>query len=108
MGGAQHGVASMFEAVVLDVGGVLLLPDPDAIRRVLREAGVDAHIEPEAVVRAHYEAVQAFDASDTIETGGRAYFGTFAASLGVSVDALRGLQKMSALDIWRLLVPGAL
>lgn len=48
------------EAVLLDAGGVLLLPNPWAIAAVVRAAG--GSIEPATVRRAHFAATAAMDA----------------------------------------------
>lgn len=55
IGSSNDGV----ELVVFDAGGVLLLPDADRIREVLRRAGVDADVP--SIDRAHYAAMRAVD-----------------------------------------------
>ena len=47
------------DAVLLDAGGVLLLPDPDAMRRALAPFGVDA--SDETCHRAHYASMREID-----------------------------------------------
>jgi putative hydrolase of the HAD superfamily len=47
-------------AVLLDAGGVLLLPNPWAVAAVLRAAG--GSLDPDVVPRAHYAGVAAMDA----------------------------------------------
>jgi putative hydrolase of the HAD superfamily len=49
------------DAIVLDAGGVLLLPDPDAIRRELAAAGIDVAPDDETCRRAHYVSMNALD-----------------------------------------------
>ena len=52
-------------AVLLDAGGVLLLPNPWSVAAVLRAAG--GSIDPEVVPRAHYAGVAAMDARKTVD-----------------------------------------
>ena len=52
---------SAVEAVLLDAGGVLVLPNPWAVTSVLRAAG--GIIEPADVTRLHYKATAAMDAA---------------------------------------------
>ncbi|MFD1050371.1 hypothetical protein ACFQ1S_35020, partial [Kibdelosporangium lantanae] len=54
----------MTDAVLLDVGGVLLLPDPHTVRRAL-----PAGVEPTAdqMDQAHYHAIAANDAVGTFD-----------------------------------------
>ena len=47
-------------AVLLDAGGVLLMPNPWAVAAVLRAAG--GSLDPDVVPRAHYAGVAAMDA----------------------------------------------
>lgn len=49
-------------AVVFDAGGILLLPDPDAIREALEPFGVAP--DDETCRRGHYESVRELDSSD--------------------------------------------
>jgi putative hydrolase of the HAD superfamily len=48
------------QAVLLDAGGVLLLPNPFVVAAVLRAAG--GSLDPELVPRAHYAGIAAMDA----------------------------------------------
>ncbi|MCU1430372.1 MAG: hypothetical protein JWL83_4372 [Actinomycetia bacterium] len=58
-----YGVRSVFElpvhAVLLDAGGVLLLPDPSAMRRALSELGVTP--DDDTCRRAHYASTREID-----------------------------------------------
>jgi putative hydrolase of the HAD superfamily len=56
LGGADNHAVDL---VLLDAGGVLLLPDADHIQRILRRAGVHADIS--TIDRAHYAAMAAVD-----------------------------------------------
>jgi putative hydrolase of the HAD superfamily len=55
--------ARTVDAVVLDAGGVLLLPDPEAVRRQLAPFGVCP--SDEECVRAHYVGMAVVDAQTT-------------------------------------------
>lgn len=55
----QSGLLDHFDAVVLDAGGVLMLPDPAALRARLAPFGVAP--DDEACVRAHYAGVAVID-----------------------------------------------
>lgn len=68
--------------VLLDAGGVLLLPDPDVIAKTLSLAGL--RIDPGRVTRAHYVAVAAVDAAGdepTLGTIAEAFVPAFVAEL---------------------------
>jgi putative hydrolase of the HAD superfamily len=71
-------MAAPVRAVFLDVGGVLLLPPPEAAWAALGETGV---LDPERHRRAHYAGMAAFD-----RAGGdaEAYLGGFCLAYGVS------------------------
>ena len=53
------------DTVLLDAGGVLLLPDPAALREVLAPAGI--HVDDEAARRAHYECMAELDRMDRLD-----------------------------------------
>jgi putative hydrolase of the HAD superfamily len=99
------------QAVLLDVGGVLLVPHPAPIAAALAEAGVPARFSEQDVLRAHYVGIQALDAAVEPERVRRAYIPAFLRTLGVPEDAeeaLKPVWKLPAIDLWRLLVPGSL
>lgn len=96
------------DAVLLDVGGVFLLPDPDKLAPVLHAAG--AHPTREQVFRAHYAGTAAMDA--TRGPDWPAYRESLCRSLGVTaaahaetVEALEELFEGGA-SIWTAVVPG--
>jgi putative hydrolase of the HAD superfamily len=101
------------EAVVLDVGGVLLVPDPQVVGDALR--GIDH--EPEALGMAHYEGVGRLDATPTDwDAGGapRRYLEGFVAAAKVpasqradAVTSLRSLFARPAIEVWRHVTPWA-
>jgi putative hydrolase of the HAD superfamily len=104
-----------FDAVLLDVGGVLLLPDPAVTGAALREAGV-AHRD-DALAWAHYGGVAALDAAAGDWPQGGApgpYLEGFVRAAGVAdeqvapaIDALRAVFTAPAIDVWARLTPWA-
>jgi putative hydrolase of the HAD superfamily len=54
-------------AIVLDIGGVLLVPDPDLLGRALDR--VEVAYDPAALPMAHYDGVAALDAAPTAWAG---------------------------------------
>jgi len=64
-------MSAAVDLLLLDVGGVLLLPDPEPIAGRLRRFG--ASIGPFDAARLHYEAVAAFDRSGDLDAYRRAY-----------------------------------
>jgi putative hydrolase of the HAD superfamily len=93
------------DAVLLDAGGVLVLPHPDRVLPQLADLGL--HPEPAALVRAHYRAVAAMDASggEHVEVYRRAYLAECGADPG-QVEA--GAATLRFSGGWNLPVPGAL
>jgi putative hydrolase of the HAD superfamily len=72
------------DAVLLDAGGVLLLPDPAALRRALAPFGVVP--DDETCHRAHYAGVRELDRLDLPDW--RAVDGAVASTAGVPEEAL--------------------
>jgi putative hydrolase of the HAD superfamily len=92
------------EAVLLDVGGVLLAPHPEPLRRALDESGISVQLAEADVLRAHYVGVRALDDTES-------YVAAFMRSLALpegAYEALRPVWKAPAIELWRLLVPGSL
>jgi len=71
---------SDFDAVLFDAGGVLLLPAPREIRRILEPYGATAG--DDALVRAHFAAAHAMDRAraDGDSADWRAYHRSYARS----------------------------
>jgi len=97
------------QAVLLDAGGVLLLPNPWVIAAVLRAAG--GSLDPELVPRAHYAGVAAMDARKT--TDWSHYYRVLVRFGGVphaSIDdAMDGLARFFASPvpgIWNIVPDG--
>ena len=99
------------EAVLLDAGGVLLLPNPWAVASVLRAAG--GMIDIADVRRAHYAGIAAMDAARSHDWG--IYHRVIGTAARVSdqrfVDALAGLDALFAAPVptlWNVVPDGVL
>jgi putative hydrolase of the HAD superfamily len=97
------------EAVLLDAGGVLLLPNPWAVAAVIRAAG--GSIEPGTVRRAHYAATAAMDARKDRDWG--RYNNVFARAGGVPearladfLGAINDLYTAPAGTLWNTVPEG--
>ncbi|MDP8922091.1 MAG: HAD family hydrolase [Chloroflexota bacterium] len=101
------------QAVVLDVGGVLLVPHAEPLAAAL--AGLGVPVGPSSVVRAHYVGVRALDEAPTPGDAPSRYLDAYTRALGVP-DAL--LQRATSVlhhlwvgpspQLWRHPVPGSL
>ena len=98
------------QAVLLDVGGVLLVPHPAPIRAALAQAGLAADFSDADALRAHYVGIHALDEAVEPERVRRAYVPAYLHALGVPDSAdevLKPVWKLPAIQLWRLLVPGS-
>ena len=98
-----------FDAVSLDAGGVLVVPDHGLLAWFLAEAGVEA--DRDRMDDAHYHGVAAVDrARSAAETFGD-YIGGYLDALGVPPDrtgaARRALTTIVVPPVWRQPIPGA-
>lgn len=100
------------QAVLLDVGGVFMLPDPTAITAALELAGVQ--VGDGALDEAHYRGVSAFsvdyDTSDPFDWSDylRAYCRALAIPRDLEAEAMQHLGAAFALmAAWSKPVPGA-
>jgi putative hydrolase of the HAD superfamily len=100
------------EAVLLDAGGVLLLPNPWAVAAVLRAAGGSVDID--VIPRAHYAGTAAMDASRRLADWSR-YFAVLARFAGVLPDrhddAIAGLAALFGAPVptlWNVVPDGVL
>jgi len=102
---------SEIDAVLLDVGGVLLLPDHERMVAALARAGFDA--DRGRLDRAHYAGVSALT---TFTEGDREVWAAFnrayAREIGVPDDALDDavehlLNEFATGAVWSRVVPGA-
>ncbi|MBA2326361.1 MAG: HAD-IA family hydrolase [Actinobacteria bacterium] len=101
----------MIDAVLLDVGGVFVLPDHDRISAAIARGGVQ--VDRDRLDRAHYEGVSVlseFNEGDreVWKTYNRAY----ARTAGVPDDAIDEvvehlLNEFSTGGVWRRVVPGS-
>jgi HAD superfamily hydrolase (TIGR01662 family) len=75
------------DAVVLDVGGIFFLPDPELIAGILTEHGLE--VPDEATFhRAHYVAAFAYDHGSNVPEQFDDYIAAFVTELGVALDHL--------------------
>jgi putative hydrolase of the HAD superfamily len=79
---------STIEAVVLDAGGVLVLPQFERVRAALDDAGVEHDSSEAAFHRAHYAGMRAYDRSTDPPEVWDGYALAYLGVLGVEVDAL--------------------
>jgi putative hydrolase of the HAD superfamily len=111
---AMHAFGGEVEAVFLDVGGVLHLPDPGIIGEALRRAGVDGPFHDDRLDRAHYAGVHALVDWPATERGiWTAYQEAYAREAGAAPecipDVVAELDVAFRLDgIWGRQVPGSL
>jgi putative hydrolase of the HAD superfamily len=102
------------EAVFLDVGGVLHLPDPGIIGAALRRAGVDGPLDHDVLDRAHYAGVAALVDWPAVERGiWTAYQEAYAREIGAPPecipDVVAELDVAFAADgIWGRMPPGSM
>lgn len=99
------------EAVLVDVGGVLVLPDHDRMAGAFERAGV--HVDRDALDRAHYAGVAALT---EFTEGDRevwvAYNRAYARACDTPSDALDDvvehlLNEFATGDVWRRIVHGS-
>jgi putative hydrolase of the HAD superfamily len=100
------------DAVIFDVGGVLLVPHAEAVSSVLEEFGI--RLSAAEAERAHYVGIHALDAAEDDPTGRRAYLRAYAEQAGVTAEhETNALKRMGELwggptiDLWRQPVRGS-
>src|SRR5579871_4210881 len=88
------GSLSMVDAVILDVGGVLLVPHHEIAARALAPFGIA--VDAEAAERAHYLGIQALDlAEDDEDTARRAYIVGYVDAMGVpAADRVAAFERV--------------
>lgn len=102
-------------AILLDVGGVFLLPSHEQIRSALRGVGHDV-VEGDTIDRAHYLSVRAFpmdlDGTEPMDPYWEEYLRTYALAVGVpaalvaeAVEHLRDAYVIGGL--WSRLIEGS-
>lgn len=88
------------EAVLLDAGGVLLLPDDRAVFRELSAVGIET--DPARFARAHYIGMRGIDRGESWADYTSAYLN----ELGVhSQDAAAALNRAYAGMLWNVVIP---
>jgi putative hydrolase of the HAD superfamily len=102
------------DAVILDVGGVLLVPHAGVVSQVL-EPMSKLRLEAETAERAHYVGVHAMDAADDEPSARRAYLEGYADTVGIepkhraqALERMAELWSGSTLDLWRQRVSGSI
>jgi putative hydrolase of the HAD superfamily len=102
------------DAVIVDVGGVLLIPHHETVGPALEPFGV--RLDADRAERAHYFGVRAMDAAPDDERAARlAYLVGYAAAAGVpdeqrdtALDRMRTVWSTPAIDLWRQHVRGSI
>jgi putative hydrolase of the HAD superfamily len=101
-----------YRAIVLDVGGVLLLPHCAPIAQAVAPLGIS--VDPATAQRAHFEGIHALDVlgHDASERG--VYVEAFARALtppggdqAAVAATLERIWRAPAIDVWRQPVPGS-
>jgi putative hydrolase of the HAD superfamily len=101
------------EAVILDVGGVLLVPHFESVAVAFEPLGVP--FDAEAAERAHYAGIRAMDSAGEEEREARAaYLVAYADAAGVPADQresvlhrMRKIWSGPTIDLWRQPVRGS-
>jgi putative hydrolase of the HAD superfamily len=100
-------------AVILDVGGVLLVPHADSVNEVL--APFDIQLDAEHAQRAHYAGVHSLDgAEEDLRLEGHAYLVGYLEAAGITerdrdraLGGMRELWRRPSLELWRQPVSGS-
>lgn len=105
-------LAARIDAIVLDVGGVFLVPHQEPVGAALAPHGLT--IDEAQIDRAHYLGVGALDACNGPDQVHTCYLSAFASTLGIAADhverattVLSELWAQPTLGRWRRLVPGS-
>ncbi len=84
---------SGLEAVLLDAGGVLILPDPVRIRGALSSVGLEP--DDDTLARCHYAGMRALDMTEGVDwSAGSPYLRAYAVELGI--DPATGIDPFEA------------
>jgi putative hydrolase of the HAD superfamily len=105
---------SRVQAVVLDVGGVLLVPSAAPVERAVAQFGI--RVDAPTAERAHYHGVAALDAApDDLDQERQAYVAAYADVISAPVEqreavlrCMRQLWNGPTLDLWSQPVSTAL
>jgi putative hydrolase of the HAD superfamily len=101
------------QAVILDVGGVLLVPHFDSVAVAFEPFGIE--LDAEGAERAHYFGIRAMDAAEDDERAARhAYLVGYAVAAGVpnrhckaALERMRRVWGGPTIDLWRQHVRGS-
>src|SRR5438270_12432164 len=101
------------EALILDVGGVLLVPHEEPVSAALAPFGIE--LDGAQAERAHYFGIHALDLAAEDESAARlAYLVGYADAAGVPIawraaalERLRQLWRRPTVDLWRRTVKGS-
>jgi putative hydrolase of the HAD superfamily len=101
------------QALLLDMGGVVLVPDRMLITESL--ADVDVPIGSIDFERAHYSGIVAVDQGIGEGEGKLRYLSGYVEALGIqpekrpqALDALEALWAMPSVNLWRQTIPGSI
>jgi putative hydrolase of the HAD superfamily len=104
------GDARSFDAVSLDAGGVLVVPDQGLLGWFLTAAGVDH--DPDRFTDGHYHGVAAVDRAQSAPETFDDYIGGLLRAVGVHDDQMdagrAALAQILVPPVWRQPLPGAL
>jgi putative hydrolase of the HAD superfamily len=100
------------EAILVDVGGVLLVPHQEPVWAALEEAGIRA--QPGLAERAHYVGIRALDEARGTGEEREQYLRAFVQTIQVPDDLVQEAVQLlhpvwagRAVDLWRQPVPGS-
>jgi putative hydrolase of the HAD superfamily len=101
------------DAVIIDVGGVLLVPHHEEVGPAFEPFGVT--LDAEAAEQSHYFGVRAMDAAPDDERAARlAYLVGYASAAGIAdeqreaaLERMRQVWSAPAIDLWRQHVRGS-
>lgn len=100
----------LFDAVLFDAGGVLVLPDPTVLGPLLTTYG--GSDDTEAHRRAHYAGMAHKSRLGSAETDWSSYNEAYVASLGIAADeishAAEVLDRTRSAHLWRWPIPETL
>ena len=100
-------MATRFDAVLFDAGGVLVLPDPTVLGPLLAYFGGDPSIEGHR--RAHYAGMKAKSDAGDGETSWDVYNRAYVSAVGVpdhdGVEAAALLDQTRHAPLWRWVIP---
>lgn len=107
------GSLAIMEALILDVGGVLLVPHEESVNTALTPFGIQ--LNAAQAERAHYFGIHALDLAEEDEGAARhAYLVGYADAAGVPVayraaalDRMRHVWGGPTIDLWRRTVTGS-